>query len=77
MFSYGSGLASSMFVLRVVSDYSRIKRVLNLKERLANRVKVSIPEYDAIMAAREKSFGTVPPCPDVSNSNILREGDDY
>lgn len=65
MFSYGSGLASSMFVIRFDNDYSMMRRIINLKERLASRTKISIHEYDSIMATREKTFGTIPPPPDV------------
>jgi hydroxymethylglutaryl-CoA synthase len=41
MFSYGSGCAASMFVLRFSADYHRISQLSNFKERLASRVKVT------------------------------------
>ncbi|EAR84420.2 hydroxymethylglutaryl-CoA synthase (macronuclear) [Tetrahymena thermophila SB210] len=73
MFSYGSGLASSMFFLRVGEDYSFIKSVINLKERLSQRIKIPIQEYDQIMAEREKAFGFLPSNPKV-NFERLGEG---
>lgn len=69
MFSYGSGLASSMFFLKFQRDYSQIKDVLNLTERITKkRTKISIEEYDAIMATREQQFGFLPSSPTVNHS---------
>jgi len=63
MFSYGSGLASSLFTLKFGHEYSKISRLLNLSARMAARIKVSPTEYDQIMALREKAFGFVPSSP--------------
>lgn len=41
MFSYGSGCAASMFILRFNADYHRIRQLSDFKERLASRVKVA------------------------------------
>ena len=41
MFSYGSGCAASMFILKVNSAYRRIQQTSSFKERLARRVKFS------------------------------------
>lgn len=45
MFSYGSGLASSMFLLRVTDDLDFMKRKLNIHNRLKYRIKVTPVEY--------------------------------
>lgn len=70
MFSYGSGLASSLFTLKFGHDYSKISRLLNLSARMAARIKISPTEYDQIMALREKAFGFVPSSPIVNFDRI-------
>jgi len=57
MFSYGSGCAASMFVLRVTAGYRRIQALSDFKPRLASRVRISAQEYDEWMTLREQSFG--------------------
>ena len=57
MFSYGSGCAASMFVLRVNQGYQRIQQISSFQKRLASRVKVSPVEYEQWMERRERSFG--------------------
>lgn len=60
MFSYGSGLAASFFVLSVVGSVDQMRRVLDLKNRLNDRTIVSPQEYVKAMEMREairsKSF---------------------
>ena len=56
MFSYGSGCAASMFVLNFTSEYKKIASVTSqYKYNLAQRIKVTAQDYDAIMAALDKS----------------------
>lgn len=57
MFSYGSGLAASLFLIRVQQNVDFIRTTMCLRERLAARIKISAEEYDQIMQLREKSFG--------------------
>lgn len=57
MFSYGSGCAASMFILRFNSGYKNIQRIAQFKERLAARVKVSPEDYDREMSKREAAYG--------------------
>jgi 3-hydroxy-3-methylglutaryl CoA synthase len=58
MFSYGSGCAASMFVLNFTKDYKKVASLAaDFIERLAQRIKVTPAEYDAIMAKREAMFG--------------------
>ena len=65
MFSYGSGCAASMFVLRVNQGYRRIQQLSSFKQRLASRVKVSPIEYERWMDKRERNFG---------KANLVPEG---
>ena len=48
VFSYGSGLASSLFSLKVVGSTEKIQTVLNLKDRLAARRTVGPEVYDEV-----------------------------
>ena len=57
MFSYGSGCAASMFVLRINQGYKRIQQLSCFKQRLASRVKVSPADYEQWMDKRERAFG--------------------
>ena len=55
LFSYGSGLASSMFSLRVAGSVQPLTDKLNLKERLNSRRAVDPADFDKIMALREET----------------------
>lgn len=57
MFSYGSGCAASMFVLRCTAGYKNIQNIAQFKDRLNRRVKIDPIEYDKIMANRQSMFG--------------------
>ena len=48
VFSYGSGLASSLFSLKVVGSTETMQKNLNLKERLAARRTVGPEVYDEV-----------------------------
>lgn len=48
IFSYGSGLASSLFSLKVNGSTDTIKQALNLKERLAARRTLAPEAYDQV-----------------------------
>lgn len=61
MFSYGSGLASSLFLLRVEQNVRIFRDLMGVKSRLAQRIKISPEEYDIVMDNREKNFGLTPP----------------
>ncbi|KAI8895883.1 hydroxymethylglutaryl-CoA synthase [Globomyces pollinis-pini] len=55
LFSYGSGLASSMFSITVRGDTSEIKSKLNVQERLNSRTCIEPSAYDEVMLLREKT----------------------
>ncbi|KAF6225811.1 hypothetical protein HO133_009813 [Letharia lupina] len=55
IFSYGSGLASSFFSLKVVGDISPMVKQLNLHERLDARRTVPPETYDEMCLLREKA----------------------
>lgn len=58
MFSYGSGCAASMFVLRFTSHYKRVASLTtDYIQRLAHRRRVDPKEYDQVMNKREVMFG--------------------
>ncbi|KAL9046979.1 MAG: hypothetical protein Q9214_000328 [Letrouitia sp. 1 TL-2023] len=55
LFSYGSGLASSLFSLRVVGDVSQMVEKLDLHKRLEARRVVDPQVYDEMCNLREKA----------------------
>ena len=55
VFSYGSGLASSMFSLKVIGDTTEMVEKLNLQERLDARRVVAPEVYDEMCMLREKA----------------------
>jgi hydroxymethylglutaryl-CoA synthase len=57
LFSFGSGLASTMYLVRVNSDPSFMREKLDIENRLKSRTKVSPEEYDQIMALRQQNYG--------------------
>jgi hydroxymethylglutaryl-CoA synthase len=48
VFSYGSGLASSFYSVRIVEDTSSFSTSMNLKQRLDQRHKVGPQDYDEV-----------------------------
>ncbi|KAI9141537.1 hydroxymethylglutaryl-coenzyme A synthase C terminal-domain-containing protein [Paraphysoderma sedebokerense] len=54
MFSYGSGLASSMFSFRVAAPISNIVSTINLQKRLSSRTIVTPHVFEELMDLREK-----------------------
>ncbi|KAI9682480.1 MAG: 3-hydroxy-3-methylglutaryl coenzyme A synthase [Trizodia sp. TS-e1964] len=55
VFSYGSGLASSFFSLRIIGDVRNLQGKLDLKQRLAARRVVPPSHYDEMCNLREKA----------------------
>ena len=53
-FSYGSGLASSLFSAKVVGDVSGMVEKLNLHERLNARRTVAPEVYDEVCVLRDQ-----------------------
>jgi len=57
MFSYGSGLAASMFSLIIDGSLKNQREVCNLKERLDNeRVEISAEKFTQALAEREEFY---------------------
>ncbi|KAK4983972.1 3-hydroxy-3-methylglutaryl coenzyme A synthase [Elasticomyces elasticus] len=56
LFSYGSGLASSLFSMRVVGDTSGIAKAMDIHNRLDAQKIVSHAVYEEIMELRENAF---------------------
>jgi len=57
MFSYGSGCSASMFTIRGVGDYSQIASTADFHQRLSERLRLKVEEYDRRMMLRETRFG--------------------
>jgi hydroxymethylglutaryl-CoA synthase len=73
LFSYGSGLAASMFSLKVKGSVAAIKKKLNIAQRLADRTVIEPAEYDQIMLLREKTHNvkSYTPSGPVSTDNLF------
>ncbi|CZR61136.1 probable hydroxymethylglutaryl-CoA synthase [Phialocephala subalpina] len=55
VFSYGSGLAASLFSLKIVGSTENIKKTVNLTERLAARRTVAPEIFDEMCDLRKKA----------------------
>jgi hydroxymethylglutaryl-CoA synthase len=77
MFSYGSGLAASMFLIKGRASTTSIAANLQIESRLKSRVKVSPEEYARIMLEREQAYGTLKEGPLRVNLDRLFEGTYY
>lgn len=55
VFSYGSGLAASLFSLKVAGPTDTMQKALNLKERLAARNTLTPEEFDSYCELRKKA----------------------
>lgn len=56
MFSYGSGLAASLFSLRINGSLEEQRKVNDLMRRLDSRVEATAEEYTQAMLLREKEW---------------------
>ncbi|KAI8291276.1 Hydroxymethylglutaryl-CoA synthase [Colletotrichum sp. SAR11_57] len=57
MFSYGSGIASTLFALKVTGDLTELVQKIDIMDRLSQR-KISTPEeYEEACALRLKAYG--------------------
>jgi hydroxymethylglutaryl-CoA synthase len=71
MFSYGSGLAASLYVFKVVGNIEHMKNNLNLIKRLESRKKVTPEVYDQIMMEKELNYGKASLVPKVQQNLFL------
>lgn len=55
LFSYGSGLAASLFSCKVVGDLSKIVEILDLKNKLDSRKTESPQDYEKAIHLREQA----------------------
>jgi len=55
MFSYGSGLAATMFSIKVQSSVENIARVINLPDRLASRTAVEPQKFTDVLLHRQQN----------------------
>jgi len=75
-FSYGSGLAASMFSAIITKPVLEIAQKANIVEKLKQRVEVSPEQYVEVMQLREKACGQKNYTP-VSSIDNIEKGDYY
>jgi len=56
LFSYGSGLAASMFSFKIKKSTAEIAKTLNINERLENRNEFKPEDFEKTMSLREKTY---------------------
>eukprot|EP01119_Soliformovum_irregulare_P014100 TRINITY_DN3823_c0_g1_i1.p1 TRINITY_DN3823_c0_g1~~TRINITY_DN3823_c0_g1_i1.p1 ORF type:complete len:401 (-),score=132.20 TRINITY_DN3823_c0_g1_i1:42-1244(-) len=68
LFSYGSGLAASLFSMKIRGNLSKFKLNANFDKRLSQRTRVTPENFSEILLAREKTFskGDFTPCGEIS-----------
>lgn len=76
LFSYGSGLASAMFSIKITQDLGpKLNKLLenlsNITKNLQNRVKVSPEEFDKTMKLREETHNRAPYTPVGSTEGLF------
>ena len=76
MFSYGSGLASTMFSIRVSASVDHIANALNLRQRLDERIEVEPVLFEQTMKLREETHNLKNYSPQ-GNVNLLASGTFY
>ncbi|CAG8652357.1 10355_t:CDS:2, partial [Acaulospora morrowiae] len=57
LFSYGSGLASTLFSFRIIKPITEIHKVLDISSRLESRVEVPPEKFVETLHLREKTHG--------------------
>lgn len=57
MFSYGSGAASTLFLLKVHQNTEFMRKKMNVKANLQNRIKISPEEFNQILQKKQEEFG--------------------
>jgi hydroxymethylglutaryl-CoA synthase len=71
MFSYGSGLAATLYPLEVVGDTRYIADIGKVKERLEARTRASPEEFTAALAMREDRYGKFDWSPEIVEENMF------
>jgi hydroxymethylglutaryl-CoA synthase len=76
MYAYGSGCASSFFTIRVKGSTEKIRKTMNLLDRLAATEVVPPQQFIEALEVREKNHNAAPYHPAGSIDN-LRPGTYY
>mmetsp|Transcript_21931 Transcript_21931/g.53994 ORF Transcript_21931/g.53994 Transcript_21931/m.53994 type:complete len:527 (+) Transcript_21931:86-1666(+) len=71
MFSYGSGLAATMYYLKIQGNTGHIAAAANLSERLEERKQVSPEEFSRILKDRETKYGKFDWSPSSDKSELF------
>lgn len=78
LFSYGSGLAATMYSMRVSTDYraesplsSLLANVADIPKQLAERTVVSPADFEKTMKLREETHHQAPYTPQGSTADLF------
>ena len=61
MFSYGSGVTSTLFTIKINENLDYIKEKMKIDEKFEKRIKISPEEFDKIMHKKETLYNMLPP----------------
>ncbi|GJD08074.1 Hydroxymethylglutaryl-CoA synthase A [Galdieria sulphuraria] len=71
LFSYGSGLASSMFSLKVIQSVQPIAQKLDMRTRLSSRIWMNPEDFTKTLQLREQRYGQMDYSPSNSIDSLL------
>jgi len=77
IFSYGSGLAASLFSVKIQGDVSMIADTSAFEDRLKHRTKLSPAQFEAVLTKREQVHSAPSFTPSLSSYNHLFPGTYY
>lgn len=72
MFSYGSGLAATLFSIRCVGDVTHIRDTANVVERLNARKAVSPEKFEEILSTREQTHAAFDYTPSTGTEHLFK-----
>jgi hydroxymethylglutaryl-CoA synthase len=77
MFSYGSGLAATLFSLRIAGSLEEQRKACDLLPRLDSRLEASAADYTAAMELREQEWSKANFAPSIHPTERLQAGEYY
>lgn len=77
MFSYGSGLAATLFSLKITGSLEEQRKACDLIARLDNRVQASAQDYTLAMELREQEWSKADFTPSTHPTERLQPGEYY
>eukprot|EP00043_Microstomoeca_roanoka_P000624 m.28255 g.28255 ORF g.28255 m.28255 type:complete len:506 (+) comp10422_c0_seq2:337-1854(+) len=71
LFSYGSGLAATLFSIRVANDVTYIRDTADVTNRLASRKQLEPAKFEQLLAEREKEYTRYDFSPEAKDTELF------